>query len=442
MDDDLVTTTDKQKHHSIEEGILGIKKIFTSRYANDGKQSYAYRPITTYSFAIEYDLFKDSENRAQKSHFINIVLYAIAGMILFKYLLLLFDNKKWWFAALATFIFMIHPIHSEAVNSIKSRDELLAFIFGFAFLIQAIKYVDHKKWINLIGAFFFMYLAVFSKETGTVFVALLPVSIYFFRNKNIKQLIIAIVVLGLSYFAIKKGMNIILNKESIRYFLYFENPLYTLDFSYRIPMFFYSILLYVGLLIIPYPLKYYYGYAEIPLIGYGDWQFYAGLVVVGAILYFILKGLKEKKFYSFILLFFMLAIGGAGNLLFPLPGIIGERFAFIASVGFALFVAWIVYRLTKSNLEEKIHAARSKSVLGVLGLVTLVAMVYSFQRNKDWESTYSLYSADMPKLERSMKAHSLLATEYTTKASAIQRTGNLDLFNEMVENTELALLHN
>ena len=86
MDDELVTTTNKQSHPNVEKGIAGIKDIFTSRYAQDGKQSYAYRPVTTYSFAIEYNLFKDAENRAKISHTISVLLYALCGILLFIFL--------------------------------------------------------------------------------------------------------------------------------------------------------------------------------------------------------------------------------------------------------------------------------------------------------------------------------------------------------------------
>ena len=40
LDDELVTTTDRKQHLNVEKGIGGIKDIFTSNYAIDGKQNY------------------------------------------------------------------------------------------------------------------------------------------------------------------------------------------------------------------------------------------------------------------------------------------------------------------------------------------------------------------------------------------------------------------
>ncbi len=432
MDDELVTTTQKQSHPNIEKGIAGIKDIFTSRYAQDGKQSYAYRPVTTYSFAIEYDLFKDAENRAKVSHTISVLLYALCGILLFIFLQTLFKQEAWWFSALVVLIFLIHPLHSEVVNNIKSRDELLAFNFGLLMLINVLKYFDYKKIKNLLFGILSLFLCIFSKETGTIFVALIPVVLYFFRDINVKKLIFTIIVVGTAFFLFKKGFKIMLDKESVRYFQYFENPLYELDFSSRIPMFFYTILLYIVLLFKPFPLKYYYGYDEVSLVGYGNWEFYLSLAVFLTLFFFMLKGLKDKKLYSFIILFFFLAIGGAANLLFPLPGIIAERFAFVASTAFSIFIAWLIFNLYKTSITNKIKSQKSSYLWVFLILITGSSFIYSFNRNKAWESSMSIYSTDIVKLRNSMKANSLLATEYATSASIVLRSGNMDEFTNMM----------
>jgi len=441
MDDDLVTTTDKQSHPNVEKGIAGIKDIFTSRYAQDGKQSYAYRPITTYSFAIEYDLFKESDNRARNSHIISVLLYALCGILLFLFLQSLFKQQAWWFSALVVLIFLIHPIHSEVVNSIKSRDELLAFNFGLLLLIQTLKYFDYRKIINLFLAILFLFLSIFSKETGAIFVVLIPICLYFFREIKIQKIILYLLIPIIAYVSLRKGVNFLLNEETVRYFHYFENPLYELDFSYRIPMFFYTIFLYVILLFKPYPLKYYYGYDEVSLVGYGNWEFYLSLALFLVLIYFLLKGFRNKKFYSFFILFFFLAIGGAANLLFPLPGIIAERFAFVASTAFSIFIAWLIFTLFKTSISDKLKSTKTKYLWGGLILLSGASFIYSFNRNKAWESSMSIYATDIVHLNNSMKANSLLATEYATSASLILRSGNLDEFNKMMMLADSSLIY-
>jgi hypothetical protein len=66
LDDELVTTTDRKVHQNVEKGIAGIKSIFTSNYAIDGKQNYEYRPIVTLSYAIEKSVYANEYNALEK----------------------------------------------------------------------------------------------------------------------------------------------------------------------------------------------------------------------------------------------------------------------------------------------------------------------------------------------------------------------------------------
>lgn len=441
LDDELVTSTDTKKNEKIEQGFKGFANIFSSRYAEDGKQQYAYRPVTVYSFAIEYDLFGNVENRAAISHIISILLYALSGYLLFVFLQLSIGEQAWRFNALVVLLFLIHPIHSEVVNNIKSRDELLAFLFGISLLIHSVKFYDTRKKRYLFFSLLFIFLAIFSKETGTIFLALVPVSLYFFRDIKLKHVLFFTLALAVAYISYKKGSKLILNQESIRYFSWFENPLYELGFASRIPMFFYSICRYILLLILPYPLKYYYGYNEIPLVGYSDPAFYVSLLVILVLLYFTFSGIRSKKKSSYFLLFFFLGIGGAGNLLLPLPGIIAERFAFVGSVGFCALLVYLLFYFSKTSLISQLPIKLSRTLGVGLSILFITSLVYSFQRNKDWESTFTLYHNDISKLDKSMKANSLLATEYAGIANQIKRSGNIDQINRLIENVDSALLY-
>ena len=92
LDDDLVTSTDRFRHELVEKGIGGLGAILKSNYAVNEEQNYDYRPISTYSFAIEWTLFGESENHVHISHFINVLLYSIVGIVLFQLLQVLFGK--------------------------------------------------------------------------------------------------------------------------------------------------------------------------------------------------------------------------------------------------------------------------------------------------------------------------------------------------------------
>ena len=80
LDDNLVT----QKHVLTSKGLSSINKIFSqSYYSNNVDLGFGYRPIVLLSFAIEHQFLGES---AKTSHFINLILYAIAVLLLFKLL--------------------------------------------------------------------------------------------------------------------------------------------------------------------------------------------------------------------------------------------------------------------------------------------------------------------------------------------------------------------
>lgn len=437
MDDEYVTSTYSQKNELAELGAGGIGKIFTSHSFKDGKQNYEYRPISIYSFALEWSLFKESENRVHISHFINVSLYGIIGILLFQLLQIIFQGKASLFSAITVILFMIHPIHSEVVDSIKNRDELLSLIFAILAAIQTFHWIDKKqKWRILLSCFFIL-LSLLSKKSNLPFIVSIPLMIYFFRDVKLKTVGLTLLILLL----VKIGFNLVknhwmnLDETSTRVFSTFENPLFELGFMDRIPMFFYTNWLYIQKLIFPYPLAFYYGYDAIPLVGLYDWQFYFVFIIVTVILYFAFKGFLKKSVLSFGILFFFLSIGGVANLISPMVGIFAERFAFSASIGFCIV---LVFLLSKWKQKEFSENKLTFSVAWPLILVILPSLIYTVNRNKAWESKKSLYLTDINNVSKSAKANSLLGSEYQTEAMNLQREGNVS-YIELMQKVDSAI---
>ena len=126
-------------------GVDGIMNIFKQDgYAevNDRKAKFIpanehYQPVTLLTFAIEYALFGESPH---VSHIINVLLYALTGMLLLSVLNRIFsgyleDRPRKILAFVATLIFIAHPVHTEIVASVKGRNELLSFLWLLLILI-------------------------------------------------------------------------------------------------------------------------------------------------------------------------------------------------------------------------------------------------------------------------------------------------------------------
>ena len=125
MDDDIFFL----KHTSVRKGFSGMGEIWSygSMEKFDNTQGVqAYRPILLVVFAVEKELF--GFNPAV-SHFINVALYVLIALALYRVLRLLLRDVHPYIIALVTVCFIAHPLHTEVVASVKSRDELLAGLF-------------------------------------------------------------------------------------------------------------------------------------------------------------------------------------------------------------------------------------------------------------------------------------------------------------------------
>ena len=177
LDDELVT----KNHPLTSQGIKAIPKIFTSPYFTDKiGNAYEYRPVTLASFAIEHQFFKDN---AAVSHFFNLIIYLCTCLLLFSVLSRLFlGNTPIPF--IITLLFVAHPLHTEAVANIKSRDELLSLLGGIAALYFAIAFNDNKK----IGSFLLLLISftfgVLSKLSILPFAFIIPLALILFCETN------------------------------------------------------------------------------------------------------------------------------------------------------------------------------------------------------------------------------------------------------------------
>lgn len=440
------------------KGIHGLKEIFTSRtfYNNDGT-GYAYRPVALATFAIEYQFFGANPHA---SHFFNLLLYAFTIVLLFSLLRKWFVTQGDWFSFFICLIFLVHPLHTEVVDNIKCRDELLALLFVLLTFHSIWKHLETKKWIY--ACFFpFLFLAgLLSKETVIPFFLLLPLAMYFFTTpenlswKNEKILKWVCIVLYLSFclvlfpnrkyisiaffavtvflwFANEKFWKIALyiapllltavlttyfekhNLESeTRHYLLFENPLAAHHgFAYiahASATSFYVIARYLLLHLFPYPLLYYYGANYIPTITWSNPIAIASLIVHVVLAYWAFKELRKKSILGFGLLFYLINIAIYSNIVKPAPGIMAERFTYAASLGFCIVLVVLIFRFMKVDpIKFRWKQAEYKKIRFAFIFIAAVLSARTVWRTSDWKDKKTLYGNDMDHLSESVKANML-----------------------------------
>ncbi len=205
LDDELVT----KNHRHTSKGFSAIPDIFTSPYYEDEYgYAYEYRPITLTSFAIEHQFFGESPGI---SHFINVLLYALTGIMLWTLLSILFQNMNSFLTLLITLLFIAHPLHTEVVANIKNRDEILALLFVLVSWFFAYKSTKEKIIQNSTLAILFFVVAILSKQSILLSGFLIPVSLIFFSKSSKKHILVLSILFGAILF-ILSPLNSFTNK--------------------------------------------------------------------------------------------------------------------------------------------------------------------------------------------------------------------------------------
>ncbi len=162
--------------------------------------------------------------------------------------------------------------------------------------------------------------------------------------------------------------------------------------------------------IIPYPLSFYYGYKFIapeeitkliPLL-----SVLIHLLLIGVSLYF----LRHNTVVFFGIAIYLASIVTFANYFAPIPGIVGDRYLLIPSIGWSIILAVFLFRIWKANTKEKDF--NSKTPKGLKYSLGFILCFYSFitvSRNFQWKDSLRLFRHDISYVDNSAMAHNLLA---------------------------------
>ena len=225
-----------------------------------------------------------------------------------------------------------------------------------------------------------------------------------------KVLLFLIIVLGLISYVVIFGPNQYLPTEQREIFAY-ENPLfYESDIWVNIATGFYSLLIYLKLLVYPNPLVFYYGFNHIPIVSMTNGWVIFSMILHIALFIFALLGLRQKRLISFAILYYLATISIFANIVIPIPGIVGERLLFMPSLGFSIFLGLVVYKLLSVSVFDKIIIRNKIKILAVAMILLIPYSYKTIARNFNWKDHLTLYLHDIPYLENSLHANSLVAS--------------------------------
>jgi len=403
-------------------------------YYMDGGNAGAYRPITSFCFYLNALI---TGKEAWGFRLVNIILYAYICVLIFERLKSIFSERNaFWIAV----FFAILPIHTETVNNIVGRAEILSL----GFILLALAMQDKKRWE--ISAEMFL-LALLSKETAIIG---LPILIYWIilkkENKETKigvvfyYLLITVCYLILRVAVLGNGG--LENNATI-----VENPLKFLTFEKRMMNAFALIPFGIGKVIFPWHLSYDYSFNQIkPVSGWLNWQVIVGVGLMTLSFGSLFSNVRKNKSWIMGMMFFWGPVLVTGNFLFAIGTIFGERLWFWSSLGLILILSTLYNPAVLTNLKNRtlfglrqIRSCFQPKILGVprnqafrlcaiffksakyFGFVLIIIfLARTFVRNLDWLSQERLFIHDATYAKDSVMAQSNAAAIFLMKKDFVK----------------------
>ena len=409
VDDKTVITNNS----FVQKGIKGIPEILTQGYfkgeesPNPGEFSGGrYRPIALIVFALEYQLFGANPF---VSHLINVIIFALLIGMLFTLLQRhIFKERHPYLAFVTCLLFATHPIHTEVIANVKSRDELITFLLLISSLIFLLKHIVKKQaWLLVTGSIFF-FLALLTRESAVTFILIFPLISYFFLNQSVKKSILSsipLIVVLVFYFLLRFRI-VGLPYSNITDIT--NAPFLLATPSQAFATKFFILLKYLGLLIFPHPLSWEYGYNQIPYIDLLSFKFIFSLSVMTILMCYALYEFKKKSIFSFCILYFIVSIFLVSNFIADTGTPLAERFLFQPSLAFCIAFSYIYI------IAEK----KSKAIANISLLIILVLFsIKTFLRNGEWKNDDTIGFADIKTSPNSIRANMAVSYLYLSKSN-------------------------
>jgi 4-amino-4-deoxy-L-arabinose transferase and related glycosyltransferases of PMT family len=446
LDDGMVITN----HNFTQQGIQGIPDLFkydtfmgfwlnlyegsTIEQLKENMsvvEGGRYRPLSLATFALEVELFGKKNvfpdtkiqfmGNAFVSHLINILLYLFTTCLLFILLRRLFPpgkDSKWYlsFPFIASLLFLAHPIHTEVVANIKSRDEIMALLGSLAALWFTIRYFDTNKSYHLGLSGLCLFLGLLSKENAITFLAIIPLTIYYFVGKDkmkIGKSLLPLILVSAVFLIIRARVIGSVDTTYIRPEI-LNNPFAFATTSETLATASYTLLLYVRLLLFPHPLTYDYYPYHIEITNWSNPVVLLSLFFyLGIGIYAVYGMYKKSDVFSWAIWLYLLPLSVVANIFFPIGVFMGERFIFFSSIGFAICVGWLLYYYIPKLMPKSPYSAYLTGALLVVILCLYSGKTIS--RNMAWADDFTLFTTDVKTSKNSAKANYLASIQYIQK---------------------------
>ncbi|MBP7055244.1 MAG: tetratricopeptide repeat protein [Candidatus Omnitrophica bacterium] len=361
-----------------------LPKVFTQDIGAGANFSYSfYRPVQIFTYMIDYFLWGLS---VFGYHLTNTIMHILVGIFIYIFISSLFKNTRAGF--FTSILFMVHPVHVEAVAYISGRADVLAGLGIAAFFTFYIKYLDSNKTAFFVLSAACYVLSLLSKEYAIILPFLLCLYHYVFKYKI--KVVPACVIGAITALYITLRLTV--------FSFPLSEPVIPQPFTERLAGFFAAIFQYARIIFFPFGLHMEYGKRT---FGLTDPMVLAGVIILAFFLLYVYVTRNEKPIF-FLLGWFCLCMLPVSNL-YPINAYMAEHWLYVPSIGLFGVVGYFLAKLSDIN-GFKITA------FSVLGLVAIFFGYLTITQNVYWKDPITFY-------ERTLK--------YTDAARIYNNLGNM-----------------
>lgn len=373
-------------HHYIVESeyIKGWKaffSIFWDGYLSIPSEKIDHsRPLMPLSLALDYTLWGPNP---LGYHLTNITLHAINSVLL--YALACYISTGWVPIA-ASLLFAVHPVHVEPVAGVTFREDLLVTFFYLSAILFYIWFRISSKKLHYTLSIIAFILALLSKEMAATLPLTLLCYEYFFPGEKKVAWYYSLPYWCLLTFYL--------------YFLYlvYSNlptpPVHSESFwsVFKVLSFYAKLLLFPMNLHVDYNLHGTY---------FLEWMVFLGILLTLVSVVYVIRG--RGRAGPFAVAFFFITLIPVLNII-PTFSLIADRFLYLPSAGFCIFIAEGLYRRQLASIRVPSMA--------VIALLLAFYSVVTFDRVKVWRDDFTLWSDALKKSPQSVRAHVAIGTQY------------------------------
>jgi protein O-mannosyl-transferase len=362
LDDVLIVAGNEHIRH------IAPFQLLLQSYWGDLTHAGIYRPLTIFSFSLEYPVW---HLWAPGFRLVNLLLHTLNGWLVFLLVSGLLESPV---AALASaVVYVVHPMQTEAVVSIVGRSELLAATFFFS------AWLAFRKGRTGLAALAYV-LALLSKESAITFpaIAVLDVAL---SDGGIRKVLESwrrfalLAACGLAYLALRfhvlGGLGVPPSGQYLDGAMTLTQRWIT---SGRV------FIQYLRLLIAPVRVSGDYDFNSIPVATVRDWDAWFGLILVGALLATAIWFAKKKPPITMGIAFFFIALLPVSNWIMPIALLMAERFLYTPAFGFALLAGMVWAGIPDKGVQRIVAAG-----------VVAVAITLCISHNYIWQDTLTFH---------------------------------------------------